>query len=97
MGRRIAAGRLVPCVDAGFLVAAQDAGHLLGDPLRNERQRLEEALALNKPPATAYYMKEDQRQLWSQTSKLCVGRNGQRRNRTADTWIFSPLSSECNN
>ena len=27
----------------------------------NEKQRLEEALALNKPLATAYYMKEDLR------------------------------------
>ena len=32
----------------------------------NERQRLESALELNKPLATAYYMKEDLRQLWSQ-------------------------------
>ena len=32
---------------------------------RNERARLEEALSLNKPLATAYYMKEDLRLLWS--------------------------------
>jgi len=31
----------------------------------NERARLEEALSLNKPLATAYYMKEDLRLLWS--------------------------------
>jgi len=36
---------------------------------RNERQRLAEALALNKPLATAYYMKEDLRALWKQPDK----------------------------
>ena len=36
---------------------------------RNEPQRLQEALRLNQPLATAYYMKEDLRQLWSQSSK----------------------------
>lgn len=35
----------------------------------NERQRLEEALSLNKSLATAYYLKEDLRQVWSQKSK----------------------------
>lgn len=35
----------------------------------NERKRLETALELNKPLATAYYMKEDLRQLWNQKSK----------------------------
>ena len=39
------------------------------DPQRNEQQRLEDALALNKPLATAYYMKEDLRQLWEQKTK----------------------------
>jgi transposase len=39
------------------------------DPKRNERKRLEEALAINKPLATAYYMKEDLRQLWGQKDK----------------------------
>jgi transposase len=33
---------------------------------RDERKRLERALALNKPLATAYYMKEDLRQIWEQ-------------------------------
>lgn len=37
---------------------------------RNEKQRLEKALTLNKPLATAYYMKEDLRQLWEQEDKL---------------------------
>jgi len=36
----------------------------------NERQRLETALELNKPLATAYYMKEDLRQLWDQKNKI---------------------------
>ena len=36
---------------------------------RNEKARLEEALSLNKPLATAYYMKEDLRLLWSQPDK----------------------------
>lgn len=36
------------------------------DEEKNERQRLEEALALNQPLAVAYYLKEDLRQLWSQ-------------------------------
>jgi transposase len=33
------------------------------DAQRHEHQRLEEALALNKPLATAYYLKEDLRQI----------------------------------
>jgi transposase len=40
------------------------------DEQRNERQRLEEALLLNKPLATAYYLKEDLRQLWEQEGHL---------------------------
>jgi transposase len=39
------------------------------DDDRNEPARLQEALELNQPLATAYYLKEDLRQLWSQTSK----------------------------
>jgi|YelNatPaOPRAMG01_1025707.scaffolds.fasta_scaffold97947_1 transposase len=39
---------------------------------RNERVRLEEALSLNKPLATAYYMKEDLRLLWSFPNKACA-------------------------
>ena len=33
---------------------------------RDERKRLEKALALNKPLAAVYYMKEDLRQIWDQ-------------------------------
>ena len=39
------------------------------DDKKNERQRLEEALQLNAPLATAYYMKELLRQLWEQGNK----------------------------
>lgn len=36
---------------------------------KKELKRLNDALRLNKPLATAYYMKEDLRQFWSQESK----------------------------
>jgi transposase len=36
------------------------------DPNRNERERLEEALRMNQPLATVYYLKEDLRQIWEQ-------------------------------
>jgi transposase len=39
------------------------------DDERDERKRLEKALALNKPLATVYYMKEDLRQIWDQNDK----------------------------
>jgi transposase len=38
----------------------------------NERARLEDALSLNKPLATAYYMKEDLRLLWSLPNKAAA-------------------------
>jgi len=44
------------------------------DRERNEQQRLEEALALNAPLATAYYLKEDLRQIWSQPNKRTARR-----------------------
>ena len=37
---------------------------------RDEARHLQEALRFNEPLATAYYMKEDLRQLWSQTTKV---------------------------
>jgi transposase len=43
------------------------------DPDRDEVARLEEALKLNKPLATAYYLKEDLRQLWDQPGKTFAG------------------------
>lgn len=36
------------------------------DPQRGERERLDEALRLNQPLATAYYLQEDLGQLWEQ-------------------------------
>lgn len=47
---------------------------------RNESKRLHEALALNQPLATAYYMKEDLRQLWGQPNKKAA-------RRLLDDWI----------
>jgi transposase len=42
------------------------------DEERDERKRLEQALALNKPLATVYYMKEDLRQIWDQADKAAA-------------------------
>src|SRR5262249_37549196 len=39
------------------------------DAEKDEKARLEEALALNKPLATAYYLKEDLRRFWEQPGK----------------------------
>ena len=39
------------------------------DAKKDEKKRLEEALALNEPLATAYYMKEDLRRFWEQPGK----------------------------
>jgi transposase len=44
------------------------------DEDRNEVQRLEEALRLNKPLAIAYYLKEDLRQIWSQPDQRTARR-----------------------
>lgn len=40
----------------------------------NERQRLMEALELNRPLAAAYYLKEDLRQVWKQSDKQTADR-----------------------
>ena len=44
------------------------------DEGKNERARLEEALRINKPLATAYYLKEDLRQLWNKPDKAAAER-----------------------
>jgi transposase len=44
------------------------------DQHRNEAERLHEALQLNQPLATAYYMKEDLRLLWDQPNKATAKR-----------------------
>jgi transposase len=41
---------------------------------RDERRRLEDALRLNQPLATAYYLKEDLRQIWTQPNKQTARR-----------------------
>jgi transposase len=41
---------------------------------RNEGRRLQQALALNLPLTTAYYLKEDLRQIWSQPNKRTARR-----------------------
>lgn len=40
------------------------------DPVKGEPRRLQEALRLNEPLATAYYLKEDLRQIWEQLGKF---------------------------
>jgi transposase len=50
------------------------------DPKRKERERLEEALRLNQPLATVYYMKEDLRQIWQQADKATA-------TQVLDDWI----------
>lgn len=44
------------------------------DESKNERTRLEEALALNHSLATAYYLKDDLSQIWQQFDKASAGR-----------------------
>ena len=51
------------------------------DPKRREPQRLQEALQLNESLATAYYLKEQLRQLWQEPDKLCAAA-------ALDEWIL---------
>jgi transposase len=44
------------------------------DDSRNERQRLHESLKLNASLATAYYLKEDLRQIWEQSGRFSAAR-----------------------
>jgi|SRR5688572_10738954 len=44
------------------------------DEDRDEQRRLQQALDLNRPLATAYYLKEDLRQIWSQADKRTARR-----------------------
>lgn len=53
---------------------------------RNERDRLEDALSLNKPLYTGYYMKEDLRLLWAMPDKVAAEIHLQR-------WIAKAESS----
>lgn len=54
---------------------------------RNEKEHLEKALQLNKPLATAYYLKEDLRQLWTQSTKA-------KAEKFLDDWIIKAEGSE---
>jgi transposase len=54
---------------------------------REEPRRLGEALELNQPLATAYYMKEDLRQLWRQANK-------QKAEAFLEGWIARARSSD---
>jgi transposase len=56
------------------------------DEEKDERKRLEKALALNKPLATVYYMKEDLRQIWDQHNKRAA-------NLFMNDWIARAQSS----
>jgi transposase len=53
---------------------------------RDERARLEQALELNEPLATAYYLKEDLRELWNQGSKAQA-------RRFLQSWYLSAMAS----
>ena len=57
-------------------------------PEHNEKQRLEEALRLNSSLATAYYLKEDLRQLWQQTGKPAA-------RAFLDDWIARARAFKC--
>lgn len=52
-----------------------------------EKEHLEKALQLNKPLATAYYLKEDLRQLWSQNSK-------NKASKFLDDWVIKAKGSD---
>ncbi len=56
------------------------------DATRDESKRLHEALILNQPLATAYYLKEDLRQIWEQTDRAAA-------QRVLDDWIRRAESS----
>lgn len=59
------------------------------DDSRDERQRLEEALKLNEPLATAYYMKEELRTIWLQLDKVSA-------ETALDEWIKKAAASGVN-
>ncbi len=59
------------------------------DDTRNERARLDEALKLNEPLATAYYMKEELRQIWLQPDRASA-------QRALDEWTRKAAASHVN-
>ncbi|MFN0017467.1 MAG: transposase [Pirellulaceae bacterium] len=56
------------------------------DVTRNERARLDEALELNASLATAYYLKEDLREMWQQ-------RDQTQARRFLKSWYLSAVAS----
>jgi transposase len=56
------------------------------NPKKNERQRLEDALRINQPLATAYYMREDLREFWNQLLEPLAAR-------FLDDWIARAQAS----
>jgi transposase len=56
------------------------------DPTRDEAKRLDEALRLNQPLATAYYLKDDLRRVWEQPDRQAA-------QRVLDDWIRRAESS----
>ena len=59
------------------------------DDTCNERQRLDDALKLNEPLATAYYMKEELRTIWHQPDKASA-------KKALDEWIKKAAASNVN-
>jgi transposase len=57
------------------------------DEKKGERERLEEALRMNQPLYTAYYLKEDLREVWNQSTK-------KQADKVLDEWIRKASSSE---
>jgi len=57
------------------------------DEKKGEKERLEEALRMNEPLYTAYYLKEDLREVWVQSSK-------RQAEKVLDEWIRKASSSE---
>jgi len=56
------------------------------DEKKGERERLEEALRMNEPLYTAYYLKEDLREIWTQASK-------KQAQKVLEEWILKASSS----
>ena len=59
------------------------------DDTRDERQRLDEALKLNEPLATTYYMKEELRNIWHQPDKTSA-------QKALDEWVKKAATSNVN-
>lgn len=57
------------------------------DPDRNEKERLDAALSINRPLSIAYYLKEDLRQIWSQKNEAEAGK-------CLDAWVGKANASE---